>query len=259
MIEQRITQFSQLVDAARSAVERFGRRVVWFRGQASSREDWTLVAPIHRNFTDHDETDMVQKFRLEAVSRHEKSPDRDDIAGWLCLMRHYGLPTRLLDWTKSILVAAFFAVGYKPEQGSATIWAVSPGKLNGVCRKDDRIYLLGQQEVLPVLLPAFRSGQPVRQEALGVLATEIDLRMMLQQSCFTIHGSPTALEEMKGSESFLIKFIIPETAKPTIAEDLRLLGIRTSTIFPDLGHLAMEITETQRRITASEQHRPKNQ
>jgi hypothetical protein len=43
---------------------------------------------------------------------------------WLALMRHYGAPTRLLDWTYSVYAAAFFALDESSPQRPATIWAL---------------------------------------------------------------------------------------------------------------------------------------
>ena len=43
---------------------------------------------------------------------------------WLSLMRHYGIPTRLLDWTHSFLVAAYFAVDDADKARDCAIWAL---------------------------------------------------------------------------------------------------------------------------------------
>ena len=53
---------------------------------------------------------LLRKFRARAHLRHHTCPDYFDYFGWLSLMRHYGLPTRLLDWSESPLVAAYFAM-----------------------------------------------------------------------------------------------------------------------------------------------------
>src|SRR5208337_1741833 len=51
---------------------------------------------------------------------------------WNCyfLMRHYGAPTRLLDWTESVLIAAYFAVACQQRGRSAAIWMLDPYTLN---------------------------------------------------------------------------------------------------------------------------------
>ena len=66
-------------------------------------------------------------------------PDDDDTIFWLSLMRHYGTPTRLLDFTYSFFIATFFATekssesaapnlepdGSLPPQEPSAVWAVN--------------------------------------------------------------------------------------------------------------------------------------
>jgi FRG domain len=57
-------------------------------------------------------------------------PDSGDTLEWISLMRHYGAPTRMLDWTYSIHVAAHFALSSSENNKPCWIWAIDPEKLN---------------------------------------------------------------------------------------------------------------------------------
>lgn len=57
---------------------------------------------------------LTREFRLRAHHYLTDLPDDADYLEWWSLMRHYGAPTRLLDWTYSIYVATYFALEKKP-------------------------------------------------------------------------------------------------------------------------------------------------
>jgi hypothetical protein len=79
------------------------------------------------------------------------------------------------------------------------------------------------------------------EEAYAVVAAEVDPKMMVQQSGFTIHGSPMPLNRHQHQSDFLIRLTIPAGAKPTLRRELQEMGIRDMTLFPDLHHLASDL------------------
>jgi hypothetical protein len=235
-----VRNIAALLDAIRSVFDQPRTRRNWFRGHSDA--SWQLVPSVHRRFTAEDEVELTARFRFGAPTRYANCPASGDFARWLCLMQHFSLPTRLLDWTESPLIAAFFAIAHEPRSGPAAIWCLSPGDLNQVTTGRFRLKLLPTEGVSHLLRPAFVGGDSP-DEVLAVVGQEVDLRMSVQQGGFTIHGKPSPLEAHPQATQFLRKFVIPEDCREAFREELWLLGVRRSMLFPDIENLARELSD----------------
>lgn len=245
MIQLEVNSVASLIEVSRSAFQGFGNTVHWFRGQSSAA--WGLVPTVHRDYDRAGEHNLAAHFRLSASTRHPKAPDLSDLSAWMSLMQHFGLPTRLLDWTASPLVALFFALDSERHTEAAAVWGLVPSRLNAVSAvKAEETFVLSGPEARPLLLAGMSRG-PVVEDVLAVVGQDIDLRMTLQQGAFTLHGTSAPLNERPDADGYLAKFIIPQSARKQIKEELWFLGIRRSGLFPDLANLALELTTDQRR------------
>ena len=167
---------------------------------------------------------------------------------WLFIMRHYGISTRLLDWTESPLVGTYFTVNephYDNKDG--VLWALSPIDLNKQS---------GRQSADPDNLPSFAEDLEIESYKPEIYADDIsgDLlavaicaprntqRMQSQSSAFTIHHRNNLAINKIGDASHIWRYIIPAQAKPRIKKELELLSIGEFHLFPELDKLNKKIT-----------------
>jgi hypothetical protein len=226
------------------------RRIVWFRG--SRKATWDVSPSIWRTYESgrkysrDDERNFTNRFRARASARYSSLPGYDDSANWLSLMQHYGLPTRLLDWTRSPLIALYFALedyiyagSTKPED--AAIWVLEPHILNKLEIDEDVTPSIDAHTCESCLTPAFTHRDKETGKVIAVMSAEKDVRMFVQQGCFTIHSDQTALNQRRGHERYLTRVIIPAECVRRLSFEIDVCGFRKGDIFPDLGHLAEEL------------------
>lgn len=212
-----------------------------YRGQAD--EKWKLLPAVKRppyNVPDR-ERRLANDFYIEASRRVKDVPQ--DNTGWISLMQHYGLPTRLLDWSESPLVALYFAVSkYNkyPDLDSA-VWVLNPRKLNAIQGHGSYLYPMDYRTASKFIAPAFHKKAAETNQILACRAIEFDLRMIAQQAAFTIHSTDTPLEEIYSTDHFLCKLIINKAVKAKLAKELDVLGYNLKNVFPDMGHISEEL------------------
>jgi hypothetical protein len=158
-------------------------------------------------------------------------------------MQHYRLPTRLLDWSESPLIALYFATEADGNDNTdAAIWALLPTTLNFQQIKREGICTPGSRDLHQLSLEAFVPNKTNPDYGiLSVLTEQSDLRHMIQQSVFTIHGCGTSITELAEADKFLAKIRIPAKAKTVFRQVLALFGLSRAVLFPDLENLAAEL------------------
>src|ERR1035441_967682 len=97
-----------------------------FRGQSNA--DWPLQPSLER-FANliRERPQSVEAYALTEFRRHAHhytTVTPSDTLEWLALLRHHSAPSRLLDFTKSPYVAAFFATAEAASNKGAAIWAI---------------------------------------------------------------------------------------------------------------------------------------
>lgn len=237
-----------------------------FRGHAE--EKWPLCPLIERIFLDYQKNAYEQhKLNTEGLARYairefrrrahhfvSDLPGQEEPVEWLALMRHHGAPTKLLDWTRSPYVAAFFATSDARNTNSA-VWAIDRVSIDYEARR-----MLNQPQIRSIDIPEHLSGinhQPLPTAppvVFFVWPFRMNQRLTSQQGLFLCqntlrwsfenclkHVLHSARENRKLTEPLLYKFITSSSVRLEILRELQKMNISDATLFPGLDGFARSL------------------
>jgi len=212
---------------------------VWWRGEPAKYPTALTPSMLRVPRGKNEEPSILGHFRQRAHARASSLPQESDQSGWLFLMQHHGLPTRLLDWSQNALAALYFAASREPEK-DGFVWGLNPTALNDAQVGKRNLLLPKHVEVSRILKLAF-AAQGASDHILAVMPAEADLRMLLQLGRYTIHGDPGDLVAAAGVAPYLKRWRVPAPAKSKLLSQLQVFGVDRAQLFPDLASLAAEI------------------
>ncbi len=180
---------------------------------------------------------------------HRSVVEKDSVWDWLSVAKHYGLPTRLLDWTYSPFIAMHFATAnleHFEEDGA--IWAVNYLDAHKLLPK--RMQTVLEEEGANVFTVKMLSDEVVSLRELEEMAenpfvmffepASIDDRIVNQFSFFSVmSSSAVALDDWLQDHSQLWrKIVIPASLKWEIRDKLDQANITERVLFPGLDGLS---------------------
>ncbi len=182
------------------------------------------------------EMTLIKKFRQNATLLTNQSSISD--FEWLFIMQHHGVPTRLLDWTESSLVALYFAC-CDNNNADAALWILLPTELNkhsGI-EPEETFDIPGIAELGNYSPLSYHEDRTNTMGPAAALTSRNTSRMQAQQGTFTIfHKKTTAIEEI-GDKKHTWRYIIPSEKKSEILSELKICGIDRFQLFPELSSI----------------------
>jgi hypothetical protein len=236
------------------------RYVNWaFRGHSDAA--WRLESTLARRFRTaaidqrawpEQESRILRIFQRKAHLFLDHIPHEKDSLRWLAMMQHHGAPTRLLDFTWSPYVAAFFAL--ESATTDAAIWAVSPSALrlpisltiNGQKTQRRPFDIRLRRQPIEECEEYYRTYFLLNEHSFVVLDEPhvMNQRIIAQSGTFIIPSTlakpvDEIISEYKDAKNVLAKLVLStKKLRESAMAELYSMNITHYTLFPGIDGLA---------------------
>lgn len=222
------------------------QKTYWFRGQGKTQ--WSLTPGALRYQNEKSRTNalkLLDDFKRYAPTKLKSIPESE--LKWAQKARHYGLPTRLLDWTQNPAIGLYFACENLNEDG--VVFLFDPVDLNTKEDPDN-----------PRIFDANKDGKKLeeyfnlkgritsngRYRTIAIDPVWNSERILSQKGTFALHGN-RCLTLSQDQASSLIALPILQEDKESLLRDLEMIGIEEMSIFPEPEHITSYLKDKLQR------------
>lgn len=218
-----------------------------YRGQRN--KDYRLESSLKRNcgaeymYTEIRLLENFKKYGLSSGQYMDRTIWEDMI-----LAQHHGLPTRLLDFTSSPLVALHFALTDNDLSEDAAVWGIDVNKIHTDLLPRDyknvlvehKAYSYTVEMLKEMNLTLKKYDQDMKDECLIFLEPpSSDIRIVNQKSILAIlPDALDPLDDFVDHKTVVYKFVIPNDKISSFREQLDFMNITERTMFPGLDGLS---------------------
>lgn len=223
----------------------------WFRGLTDKK--YTLEPSIYRTpFKPELEATFLGQFKSQAPPFLKNLPYND--WEWLFLMQHYGVPTRLMDWTAHPLVALTFTLkeinDRADDNKDLVVYCLNPVKLNERITaidhdKNNPIPFIGENQI-----HIFGVGQnKTNNLPIAIIGPLNNDRIIVQKGAFTLFPFKLdkKIEDSEHSDEFLKSITIKTGKLLEMKLSLENLGFNYDSLFPGLDSIAKSIVKPYKK------------
>lgn len=201
---------------------------ILFRGQERDENLLPKIARLKMQYWEIAEIEKKMLAEIVRIGSIYRNFDKLNIWDIMTVAQHYGMSTRLLDWTRNPLTALWFACKNSRRQ-KPYVYVLLP-------RWDIEILDQSTEESLEKI------------QGISILKPNFpDSRIVAQDGWFTIHGISRKhgkffdFQDRNGCMPGVIKIVIDPHATAEILKSLDILGVNHHNLFPDLGGICSHI------------------
>ena len=237
-VESRAKSWSEFISQIKKATVELGSPdLVWYRGQ--SKTEYRLVPSLlrHKNGAGV-ETAVFEEYTKSAHLLHKNKDD-----DWLTLadMQHYGVPTRLLDWSDALGVAVAFAVLDGSDEEHSSVYILDPKNLNKRSGIGHRVMRVPDQHRKFDYRSMFLgTNTPMPENPIAIDCAFESERLRSQNGTFTVHGIDLHPFEASASP-YSRKVVLGAEAKLEAREFLEFANINAFKLYPDFVGMATHL------------------
>lgn len=182
---------------------------------------------------------FLEQFKINSYQYMETPWAIKNEIEWMLYAQHYGIPTKLMDFTTSHVISLLFSVERSFQDDNdddAVVYFLNPSTLNTKTKEQSQIINISGDEVI---------NSEGHDGPFVVQGRKINSRVNAQKGLFVIFQDDDEALENTSNETILRKIVINGEDKKTILSSLYSMGISFTHIYPELSSVAKDILMQQ--------------